>query len=284
MPITLPELLTMLAARNTSIPAPEPRSTTVSPSLTKANFVGVPHPAPRIDACGIDLSSLASYPTSSETCAGDCAGCRTVLLLLLSEQQPPSLPSPTEGPQQESPIRATFAYLFFTISFIFCELNIEDVYQRNYLSCQEKLGKVSVVMETNVNSKKPTKLRVGKVLPILNETCSFEGYDPDTLMRETAKLRGLITKRGTLEILIPLCCTTDSVRYIKFRSALKGFSSKTLAARLKELQKNEILERKAYNEIPPRVEYRLTPKGQELVESVNNLFQWLKKWSASESP
>jgi hypothetical protein len=36
----------MLAARKTSIPAPEPRSTIVSPSLIKANFVGVPHPAP----------------------------------------------------------------------------------------------------------------------------------------------------------------------------------------------------------------------------------------------
>ena len=69
----------MLAARNTSIPAPEPRSTTVSPSAINANFVGVPHPAPSIDASGIDFSSLVSYPTSSETCAADCEGCRTVL-------------------------------------------------------------------------------------------------------------------------------------------------------------------------------------------------------------
>jgi DNA-binding HxlR family transcriptional regulator len=36
---------------------------------------------------------------------------------------------------------------------------------------------------------------------------------------------------------------------------------------LKELQKGGILERQAYNEIPPRVEYKLTIKGQELVES-----------------
>jgi DNA-binding HxlR family transcriptional regulator len=102
-------------------------------------------------------------------------------------------------------------------------------------------------------------------------------------MKETAKLRGLITKRGTLEILIPLCCTTDPVRYIKFRRTMKGFSSKTLAVRLKELERNGILERRAYNEIPPRVEYRLTDKGQELVESIINLFQWLRKWSLLES-
>lgn len=110
--------------------------------------------------------------------------------------------------------------------------------------------------------------------------CSFEGYDATSLMAETAKLRKLITKRGALEILIPLCCTTKPVRYMKFRQTLKGFSSKTLAIRLKELEKGGILERHAYNEIPPRVEYRLTGKGQELVESVIDLLQWMRKWSS----
>ena len=56
-------------------------------------------------------------------------------------------------------------------------------------------------------------------------------------------------------------------------------SSKTLARRLKELEKDGILERQAYNEIPPRVEYKMTKKGQELVESILNLIQWIIKWS-----
>jgi DNA-binding HxlR family transcriptional regulator len=90
-------------------------------------------------------------------------------------------------------------------------------------------------------------------------------------MKGTAKLRKIITKRGTLEILIPLCCTSAPIRYIKFKNTLKGFSSKTLAKRLKELDKNGILARQAYNEIPPKVEYRLANKGQELVESVSHL-------------
>lgn len=37
-----------------------------------------------------------------------------------------------------------------------------------------------------------------------------------------------------------------------------------------------------YNEIPPRVEYRLTSIGQELVESVINLLQWMRKWSKAK--
>ena len=115
------------------------------------------------------------------------------------------------------------------------------------------------------------------------DSCGFDGYDAELLMNETKKLRELITKRGTLEILIPLCCPTDPALYIKFRNSLKGFSSKTLAIRLKQLERNKILERRAYKEIPPRVEYRLTKKGQGLAESVIDLLQWMRKWSQSGS-
>ncbi len=56
-------------------------------------------------------------------------------------------------------------------------------------------------------------------------------------MNETTRFRNLITKRGTLEILIPLCCSTNAVRHKKFKETLKGISSKTLAYRLQELEK-----------------------------------------------
>src|SRR5215217_5527451 len=137
-------------------------------------------------------------------------------------------------------------------------------------------------METN-GKVQARRVRSTTELPIIKDSmqpCDFRGYDADVLMRETSKLRKLITKKGTLEILIPLCCTTNPVRYIKFRNTLKGFSSKTLAARLKELEKSEILERHAYKEIPPRVEYKLTNKGQELVEAIIYLLHWMKKWSS----
>ncbi len=126
-----------------------------------------------------------------------------------------------------------------------------------------------------------TALKSSK-LPILeeNNSCNFYGYDVENLMKETSELRKIITKRGTLEILIPLCCSTDPVRYLAFRKSMKGFSSKTLSIRLKELERSGILNRQSFNEIPPRVEYRLTPKGQELTESIINLLQWMRKWSS----
>ena len=70
-------------------------------------------------------------------------------------------------------------------------------------------------METNGNRKNKrararsiTTPRTTKTeLPLVQsiENCDFHGYDADKLMKETAKLRKIITKRGTLEILIPLC-------------------------------------------------------------------------------
>ena len=98
-----------------------------------------------------------------------------------------------------------------------------------------------------MNSRKQSKhdqqtKKLGSTrLPILDEnnSCNFYGYDIEELMKETSELRKIVTKRGTLEILIPLCCTTDPVRYITSRRSMKGFSSKTLTIRLKELEKME---------------------------------------------
>ena len=134
-------------------------------------------------------------------------------------------------------------------------------------------------IKENMVSKDVTKLPILQQEEEKIEACNFKGYDVDHLMKETTQLRKLITNRGTLEILIPLCCTTNPVRYLTFRRSMKGFSSKTLAIRLKELEKNGILSRKSYNEIPPRVEYMLTSKGQEVTESIISLLQWMKKWS-----
>jgi len=53
-----------------------------------------------------------------------------------------------EQPCKEFPVKAIFPYLFLTFFFSHLFLHILQVYKRNYLSCQEKLGKLSVIMET----------------------------------------------------------------------------------------------------------------------------------------
>ncbi|HJU94902.1 MAG TPA: winged helix-turn-helix transcriptional regulator [Nitrososphaera sp.] len=58
-----------------------------------------------------------------------------------------------------------------------------------------------------------------------------------------------------------------------------GLAARYLLTGYTSLKKRYIVERRSYNEIPPRVEYQLTAKGQELVESIINLLQWMRKWS-----
>ena len=62
-------------------------------------------------------------------------------------------------------------------SFIICESAIKHVYQRNYLSCQEKLGKLGVKMETKARSNRLKTKEARSVLPLVQNSCDFEGYD-----------------------------------------------------------------------------------------------------------
>ncbi|HET8792413.1 MAG TPA: hypothetical protein VFM31_01365 [Nitrososphaeraceae archaeon] len=60
---------------------------------------------------------------------------------------------------------------------------------------------------------KETNRRYKNKLAIYDsDVCSLNGYDSNSLRSHTAKLWSLITKRGTFEMLIPLCCSINPVR------------------------------------------------------------------------
>ncbi|WP_182186739.1 winged helix-turn-helix transcriptional regulator [Pectinatus frisingensis] len=55
-----------------------------------------------------------------------------------------------------------------------------------------------------------------------------------------------------------------TMRFRDLQKSMKGISPKTLSLRLRELEKNDIVKRKVYPEVPPKVEYSLTDKGKKL--------------------
>src|ERR1700753_1733226 len=65
-------------------------------------------------------------------------------------------------------------------------------------------------------------------------------------------------------LLIIMNLLQGSMRFNALRSALNHISSKTLSHRLKVLEELGFVQRIAFLEIPPRVEYHITEKGQEL--------------------
>ena len=55
---------------------------------------------------------------------------------------------------------------------------------------------------------------------------------------------------------------------------MSNITDAVLASTLKEMIADEIVTRKSYDEIPPRVEYSLTEKGQSVVPILQSICQW----------
>ena len=76
-------------------------------------------------------------------------------------------------------------------------------------------------------------------------------------------------------------------RFCELERSLEGISPRTLSLRLRALEAEGIVERRTYPEVPPRVEYRLTPKGEALVPLIEEMRvygrEWLLNGSSSSS-
>lgn len=64
------------------------------------------------------------------------------------------------------------------------------------------------------------------------------------------------------------------VRFNEMKRYIGGISYKTLSATLKELEADQLVHRKEYPQIPPKVEYSLTERGKSLIPILDNLCQW----------
>ncbi len=67
----------------------------------------------------------------------------------------------------------------------------------------------------------------------------------------------------------------ETLRFGELKSNIRGVSARMLSVTLKKLEQNLIVERKVFAEVPPRVEYKLTPFGKELAEKTVDLNAWL---------
>ncbi|HSO56678.1 MAG TPA: helix-turn-helix domain-containing protein, partial [Paenisporosarcina sp.] len=66
-------------------------------------------------------------------------------------------------------------------------------------------------------------------------------------------------------------------RFNEIESALP-VSGRLLSERLKELEKEGIVERHVFAEVPVKVEYSLTEKGKGLKDAIENIEHWSKVW------
>jgi DNA-binding HxlR family transcriptional regulator len=85
----------------------------------------------------------------------------------------------------------------------------------------------------------------------------------------------LVGDKYSLQI-IHLLLKNEAQRFVELENAVQGISPRTLSARLKHLEFQGLITRKAYPTIPPKVEYRATEKGQALGTSIQHLASWFQ--------
>jgi DNA-binding HxlR family transcriptional regulator len=71
-------------------------------------------------------------------------------------------------------------------------------------------------------------------------------------------------------------------RFCELERSLEGISPRTLSLRLRALEEEGIVARRTFPEVPPRVEYALTEKGEALVPLIEDMRRYGMRWLLEE--
>lgn len=83
--------------------------------------------------------------------------------------------------------------------------------------------------------------------------------------------------RGKWKAVLLCHLYNEPKRFLELQKITKGISQKVLNEKLKELENDELISKIVYAEVPPKVEYYLTDKGNELTKIVKEIEGWSKK-------
>ena len=92
------------------------------------------------------------------------------------------------------------------------------------------------------------------------------------MVRGTRRVLSLLTGKWSVEVLYLLASGTR--RYSEVLYEVGEISKKTLTHTLRTLEREGLVTRRAYAEVPPRVEYSLTPLGWSLTGPLMALYEW----------
>lgn len=92
-------------------------------------------------------------------------------------------------------------------------------------------------------------------------------------------IRGILDRFGDKwsMLVIMTLGKRGTMRFNQLTNAIGDISQKMLTVTLRTLEADGLVSRRIYPEIPPRVEYSLTPMGMELLPHIESLTQWALK-------
>lgn len=101
-------------------------------------------------------------------------------------------------------------------------------------------------------------------------------YTAETAASSVEEMIRLLDGRWKLIILFHLF-DGKVQRYSDFERLILGISQKMLAQQLRQLERDGLVARKLYPQVPPKVEYRLTEWGQALCPALDAMLQWAEQ-------
>ena len=87
---------------------------------------------------------------------------------------------------------------------------------------------------------------------------------------------------GKWTLLVIRDLAAGRTRFCELERSLEGISPRTLSLRLRGLEEHGIVERKTYPEVPPRVEYLLTPKGEAILPVIEDMRSYGREWLGAD--
>lgn len=109
----------------------------------------------------------------------------------------------------------------------------------------------------------------------MSEVVSINGKQYDCPLDVTLDVVG---GKWKLEILWFLMEKT--MRFGELKRLCKSVTQKMLSQQLKELEKDGLVHRKVFAEVPPRVEYSLSNLGRSLIPILQTMYDWGKKYAS----
>ena len=98
--------------------------------------------------------------------------------------------------------------------------------------------------------------------------------------REGCEVRQVLDRVSDRWSLVVVALLADgTMRFSELRRAIDGISQRMLTVTLRALERDGLVHRTVYPEVPPRVEYRLTPLGRSLHAMVGSIVTWTdERW------
>ncbi|TCM96910.1 HxlR family transcriptional regulator [Paenibacillus sp. BK033] len=112
---------------------------------------------------------------------------------------------------------------------------------------------------------------------------SFEGEIPEEQIEVCPVTETQNVIAGKWKIII-LWHLRETRRFGELQRLVPGISKAILTSQLRELEKDRMVNRVVYQEVPPKVEYSLTEAGEQFLPILERMGEWGKKYAARRKP